>query len=84
MRLQPIAWYPHREIKRQFCHIVHGDFTPVLGKNQNPEPLRVGQKVAEFPTNQGLLRYRRVRTENRATLLESKKVANRVGAAFMM
>jgi hypothetical protein len=32
-RLQPSAWYRHREIKRQFCHIVHGDFTPVLAKH---------------------------------------------------
>ena len=29
-RLQPSAWYRHRELKRQFCHIVHGDFTPCL------------------------------------------------------
>jgi hypothetical protein len=32
MRLQPSARYRHREFKWEFCHIVHGDFQPVLAK----------------------------------------------------
>jgi hypothetical protein len=33
MWLEPSARYRHRELKRQFCHIVHGGFTPVLAKH---------------------------------------------------
>ena len=32
VRLQPTALYGHREFKWEFCHIVHGDCTPVLAK----------------------------------------------------
>jgi hypothetical protein len=33
VRLQTSARYRHREFKREFCHTVHGDFTPVLAKH---------------------------------------------------